>query len=242
MGLVTAVVLIHGGSFAGSCWELVVDELRRRGTPVLAVDLPGRRARPALPEGVTIDQAAASVVADIDAAGFDDVVLVGHSLAGASMPATIGELGDRVRHAVFVACTVPDHGRSCLDMLPSDMQQFARSALEAGEVGMLSPEMARHVFGNDLNDEQFAWMLERMVPEGAPGLLLEPVDLSPLRSAFPRTWVRPLRDAIVDPEGQLRFAATVGDCEVIDLDAGHMCMISQPEKLADIIDHIAQRA
>jgi len=82
---VMPVVLVHGGSFGKSCWDLLVDHLRG---PVLAVDLPGRGAHPAPLRSVTIASAAASVVADVDAAGFDDVVLVGHSLAGCSMPAT----------------------------------------------------------------------------------------------------------------------------------------------------------
>jgi len=76
---------------------------------------------------------------------------------------------------------------------------------------------------------------------GARGsaLLLQPVDLSPLRSPVPRTWVRPLRDAIVDPEKQLEFAGNVGNCDVIDMDAGHMCMISQPAELASMLNQIA---
>jgi hypothetical protein len=55
-----------------------------------------------------------------------------------------------------------------------------------------------------------------------------------------RTWVRPLRDAIVEPAKQLRFANNVGPCDVIDLDAGHMCMITQPQSLAAILDGIAR--
>jgi pimeloyl-ACP methyl ester carboxylesterase len=227
----TPVVFVHGGTFAGSCWDLVLDHF---DVPVLAVDLPGRGAHPAPLASVTIDTAAASVVADVDAAGFDDVVLVGHSLAGCSMPATIGLLGNRVRHAVFVACTVPEHGKSCSDMLPADIQAFARAGLEAGEPGVLSAEIAKAFFGNDLDDAQCAWMIERMVPE-APRLLTEAVDLSPLRSSMPRTWIRPLHDAIVDPAEQLRFASIVGDCAVVDLDAGHMCMISKPGALAALI-------
>jgi len=235
----TPVVLVHGGSFGGSCWDLVVERL---DAPVVAVDLPGRGAHPAPGETVTIDSAAASVAADVDAAGFDDVVLVGHSLGGCTMPATIGLLGDRVRHAVFVACTVPDHGTSCIDALPDDVREFARRELEIGNPGVMSAEMARDIFGNDLDEEQFAWCMERMVPE-APGLLMQRVDLGPLRSTMPRTWVRPLRDAIVAPERQLDFAATVGgECEMIDLDAGHMCMISKPRELAAIVDGIAQAA
>ena len=234
--VVTPVVLVHGGSYGASCWDPLLDHLRG---PVLAVDLPGRGAHPAPLRSVTIESAAASVVADVDAAGFDDILLVGHSLAGCSMPATIGLLGSRVRHAVFVACSVPEHGKSCVDTLPADLQAFARANLETGEPGVLSADMARAMFGNDLDEAQFAWMMDRMVPE-APRLLTEPVDLSPLRTAMPRTWVRTLHDAIVDPTEQLRFAANVGGCRVIDFDAGHMCMISKPGELAAIIGGIAE--
>ena len=56
---------------------------------------------------------------------------------------------------------------------------------------------------------------------------------------MPRTWVRTLRDLIVAPDKQLRFAENVGDCPVVDLDAGHMCMVSQPEALAAILNPLA---
>jgi pimeloyl-ACP methyl ester carboxylesterase len=223
---VTPVVLVHGGSFAGSCWDLLLPHL---DGPVLAVDLPGRGAHPADLAAVTIGSAAESVVADIDAAGFDDVVLVGHSLAGCSMPATIGLLGDRVRHAVFVACTVPEDGTSAFDTLDAEVQDRAGS-------GGLDEDVVRAMFGNDLDDEQFAWCMSRNVPE-AMGLVTGRVDLAPLRaSSAPRTWVRPLLDGIVAPAKQLRFAANVGRCDVVDLEAGHMCMIGAPAELAAIID------
>jgi pimeloyl-ACP methyl ester carboxylesterase len=231
----TPLVLVHGGSFAASCWDLVVEQLEG---PVLAVDLPGRGAHPAPLDTVTIETAAVSIAADVDAARFDDIVLVGHSLAGCSMPATIGRLGDRVRHAVFVACTVPEDGTSALDTLDPEVQEFARAGLESGAPGVMPPELAREFFGNDLDDEQFAWCLERMTPE-APKLVTQSVDLAPLRSNMPRTWLRPLRDAILPPEKQLRFAHNAGDCELVDLDAGHMCMISEPRELASILQGIA---
>jgi hypothetical protein len=80
-----------------------------------------------------------------------------------------------------------------------------------------------------------------MVPE-APQLTIAPVDLAPLRQPFPRTWVRTLKDAIVAPDKQLRFARNVGDCPVIDLDAAHMAMISQPSELARVLNGIAAAA
>ena len=98
--------------------------------------------------------------------------------------------------------------------------------------------VAKLVLGDDLGDARFAWCVERLVPE-APRLTTDPVDLSPLRSAMPRTWIRTLQDVILAREKQLRFAENVGNCTVIDLDAGHMCMVSQPEALASMLAQIA---
>jgi hypothetical protein len=98
----------------------------------------------------------------------------------------------------------------------------------------MDPAMARIVLGDDLTDQQFAWCLDRLVPE-APRLTTDPVDLSPLHSSLPRTWIRTLQDIIVPAAKQLRFAGNVGNCPVVDIDAGHMCMVSQPATLASLL-------
>ncbi|MGA8371747.1 MAG: alpha/beta hydrolase [Acidimicrobiales bacterium] len=228
----TPLVLIHGGGLDSRCWGRLVPHL---AGSVLAVDLPGRGAHPAPLDAVGFDECAASVRDDIDAAGFDSVVLVGHSLAGCSMPAMVALLGERVRGLVFVACTVPEDGRSAFDTLDPDIQAMIRDAREPLEPGPMDPALAKIVLGNDLDDEQFAWCAERLVPEAAR-LSTDPVDLSPLRAATPSTWVRTLQDLIVAPAKQSRFADNVGNCPVVDIDAGHMCMVSQPVTLAGILN------
>ena len=42
--------------------------------------------------------------------------------------------------------------------------------------------------------------------------------------------VRTLHDIIVPPEKQDRFAANVGNCTMVDVDFGHMCMVGSPPK------------
>jgi pimeloyl-ACP methyl ester carboxylesterase len=225
------LVLVHGGGFDSRCWELLVPRL---AAPVIAVDLPGRGRRPAAPESVTFADCAQAIVEDIDAAGFEEVVLVGHSQAGCSLPRVMALLGERVRHAVFVAALVPEDGRSSMQELTPHVSGMIDDHVERRRDTM-DPAMAKVVFGNDLDDDQFAWCLARLVPE-PPGLPNEPVELSGLRESTPRTWVRTTRDAILPPDMQLRFVERVGRCPVIDLDAGHMCMISQPEALAAILE------
>jgi pimeloyl-ACP methyl ester carboxylesterase len=210
--------------------------------PSIAVDLPGRGAHPADLRSVTFADCAESVRADADAAGFDDIVLAGHSLAGCSMPSMIELLGDRVRHAVFVACTVPETGKSAFDTLDPEVQAMARAGMAAaGDVQprALDGELATLVLGNDLTEQQLAFCLERLVPE-APGLSDSPVDLAPLRADLPSTWVRTLQDMIIAAHKQSQFAKNVGpNCRVLDLDAGHMCMVGRPEQTAAILDEIA---
>src|SRR6516165_9693223 len=116
----TPMVLIHGGGFDSRCWDLLLPCL---SGPAVAVDLPGRGRRPAAPESVTFADCAQAVVEEVDAAGFDEVVLVGHSQAGCSLPWMMARLGDRVRHAVFVAALVPGHGISPMQELAPDVTQ-----------------------------------------------------------------------------------------------------------------------
>src|SRR3954470_14389164 len=154
------VVLVHGGGLDGRCWD---PTRALMSAPSIAVDLPGRGAHPADLRSVTFADCAESVRADVDAAGFDDVVLAGHSLAGCSMPSMIDALGDRVRHAVFIACTVPETGRSAFDTLDPEVQAMARAGAAAmrdgAEPRRMDDELARLVLGNDLTDEQLAFCL-----------------------------------------------------------------------------------
>lgn len=226
-------VLIHGGTFDGRCWDLLTPHL---DGPVLAVDLPGRGKHAVPLDEVNLEACADAVVADIEEAGYDEVVVVGHSMAGITMPGVIGRLGDRVRHAAFVACTVPPDSGTILDTLDPSIGDMARENTSA-EPALPSPEVTALVLGDDLTRDQLQWCSDRMVPE-AIRLISEPVDLSPLKAPVPRIWVRTLGDRILDPAKQLAFARNVGDCPVVDVDAGHMCMVSKPEELAAILNQL----
>jgi pimeloyl-ACP methyl ester carboxylesterase len=234
-GFMTPIVLIHGGGFDGRCWDLVVPLLE---APALAVDLPGRGRRPAPPDSVSLEACADAVVADADAAGFDEIVLVGHSLAGCSMPFVAQRLGARVRHAVFVACTLPDEGASAFDTLDPEIQSMIDAAGPSPEPTLMNDDLARLVLGDDLDDQQLAWCVERLVPE-APGLIRDSVSLEGLKGVA-ATWLRTERDEILPPDKQSQFIRNVPDCRVVDVDAGHMCMVSRPAAVADLLNEIGR--
>ena len=77
--------------------------------------------------------------------------------------------------------------------------------------------------------------MARLVPE-AMGVISEPMDLEVLPDQIPCTYVRLLRDARLTLDAQDRMAANLGEVRIVDLDAGHMAMISRPAELAAILE------
>jgi len=235
------IVLVHGGTFAGSCWDPLLPHLQ---APAVAVDLPGRGSRPGDVDTITLADFTEAVVSEIDAAGWDRTLLVGHSMAGLTLPRVAAERAGDLAGIVFVSCAVPEHGQTAAEAtdpgIREDAEQSADAAAPDGEPAVPGDDFFRRMFGNDLDDEQFAYMLGLMVPE-AFGVLQEPTDLSGLEHPIPRFWVRLTLDGIIPPAQQDVNLTHVGGAEVIELEAGHMAMIGRPAELAAILDDIAER-
>ena len=230
-------VLVHGGGFGASCWDPLVPLLEGH---VHAVDLPGRGGTPGDLAAVGIADFVEAVVTEIVANDLVGVTLVGHSMAGLTLPGVAERATPRLRRLVFISCAVPPHGSSLAEVLGSLSPTVAAIADGLGDEvvdpgGSLHPDLARAMFCNDMNEEEAAFTLERLVPE-ALGVLAEPADLTGLRHPVPRTYVRLTRDASISPEAQDQMIANLGGAEVIDLDAGHMAMISRPDELASLLN------
>jgi len=232
-----ALVLVHGGGFAGSCWDPMIPLL---DGPTYAVDLPGRGANPADLTTVSVAQFVNAITDLIRAADLEHVVLVGHSMAGLTLPGVAEAIPHRLARLVFVSCAVPPHGTSLADVL-SNFSPTVRTVVDSmgdaaiNSQGALHPDVASVMFCNDMDDAQTAYTLDRMVPE-ALGLIGEPADLTGLRHPIPRTYVRLGQDASIGLHAQNAMIANLGGTEVVDLDAGHMAMISRPAALAEILN------
>ena len=86
-------VLVHGGAHGAWCWERMIPHLRG---DAIALDLPGRGSKPAALESVTADDWADSVAKEITDRDLNAVILVGHSLAGITLPRVAERVPDRL--------------------------------------------------------------------------------------------------------------------------------------------------
>ena len=70
----------------------------------------------------------------------------------------------------------------------------------------------------------------------------QPVSLSGFRHGVPSTWVKLTGDIAFPLEVQDEMAARAGCREVVEIDCGHMAMITRPDDLAGILNRIHTEA
>ena len=142
-----SLLCLHGGAHGAWCWERVLPHLE---TPARAIDLPGRGSRPAPLESVTLDDWVDAVVEEIRTSGETPTVLVGHSLAGITMPRVAERIPELLSHLVFIACTVPEEGRTVLEDLAPNVERLARDNLDNPVALKMPDEIATAMFCNDM--------------------------------------------------------------------------------------------
>ena len=237
-----ALVLVHGGGLAADCWDLTVEEIRRLAPEltVLAPDLPGRRNKPGDLTTACIDGWVDSVVSDIENAALDDLVIVGHSLAGVTVPGVVTKLGSaRVREMILATAQVPANGSALVDTFPGALSWYlsrtAKRYVQEGRSGGLTTALARFVLCMGMTPAQRRFMLARSCQE-SPSILIEKVDRSGMPDEVPRTWILTRRDRSVSMKVQHECIAALGGVQtLIEIDTCHMLMVSEPERLAEIL-------
>jgi pimeloyl-ACP methyl ester carboxylesterase len=148
---IPALVLVHGGGFAADSWELTVAEVRRLAPElnVVPLDMPGRRHVPGDLREMLVADYVDSLVGDIENAGLEDLVIVGHSLGGMMLPGVVTKLGAaRVREMIFAAALLPAEGTSIVDSSPWLVAKFARRRANKGVPSPVPKWMSRFVYMN----------------------------------------------------------------------------------------------
>lgn len=177
-----------------------------------------------------------SVVIDIDEAGLGDIVIVGHSMAGVTVPGVVAKLGSaRVREMILATAFVPPQGSAIVGTLDGPLAWFARRGARIGKPMTVPKFVARHAFCNGMTPQQRRLTLSRLYPESAR-IPAEPVDRSDLPIDVPRTWILTTRVRALSVSSQQASIEALGGVEtVIRIDACHDVMISHPDRLAQIL-------
>jgi pimeloyl-ACP methyl ester carboxylesterase len=223
--------LVHGGAHGGWCWELLVPELERRGHAAVAPDLPIEDDAAGALEN-------ARVVVDAIPPDEDDVVVVGHSMGGLTIP-LVAQMRP-VRRLVYLAAQVPALGMSNLEYLATEpdavvfagAENLAAGEIPAADDQVLSWERAKAGFYHDVDDEVARHAWERFRRQSFTVMTERtPLEVWP---EVPATYIVATEDRAVGQEWSRRRAMEIG-ADLIEVEGSHSPFYSRPGELADIL-------
>ncbi len=233
-----ALVLVHGGGLAADSWELTVDEIHQQEPEltVVTLDMPGRRGKPGDLRTMTIADYVDSLVGDIESAGLEEIVIVGHSMGGITLPGVATRLGaSRVREVIFAAAFLPPEGSSIADSLPWFLARIARRFVKGGVPRETPRLLARFGYLNGVPSHRRRFMTGKLYPESLR-ILTERISLRGMPEDIPRTWILTLRDRALSPKVQRKYIEAIGGVQaLIEFETCHCLMVSEPERLAEIL-------
>lgn len=229
MGTVTTYGLVHGAYHGAWCWSDVVTELERRGHRALTVDLPSED-----PTAAGREYAAAALEA-FSSAG-EDLVLVGHSLGGLTIPLVAA--ARPVAHLVFVAAMLPRVGRSLDEVLAEEADMVLPGPphgayVDAAGLVRFHPEVAAAWFFADCSPAVAARAAARLRGQWW-GISNE---VTPLQAwpDVPMTYVLGVADPVINPAWSRRVVPAVLGGRPVELPGGHSPFLARPGELVDAL-------
>jgi pimeloyl-ACP methyl ester carboxylesterase len=226
---VTTFALVHGAWHGAWCFERLVAELQRRDHEAFAIDLPAT--------DVTAGNVAYAGVIEAALPAGDDVVLVGHSLAGLSVPLVAARRP--LRLLVYLCALIPEPGRSLVDRLrtgePIFVEGFSDTVVRDDEGRSYWPdrEAAIHDLYDDCPRGDAEAAFARLRPQARlPSIEACPLDTLP---AGPAAYLLAAGDHSIHPAWSRSAARERLGVQAIELPGGHSPFLSRPRELADLL-------
>lgn len=235
----TVYVLIHGAWHGGWCWKRVAERLRAQGHVVYAPSLTGSGERKhLLAPTVGLDTYVQDIVNLIHYEELTDVVLVGHSAAGAAISKAAESVHQVLKNLVYVDAAVVPSGRSMFEVFPPQWTEGMRaSARTRGEGWYMPPEeeMIFSFFASDCNEADKQWLWRMVTPQPIKPYE-DKVDLSQFyKLSLAKTYIRCSKSQAGIP----RNVAEKFGMNYVEIAAGHDPMVSQPEQFTAILSQLA---
>jgi pimeloyl-ACP methyl ester carboxylesterase len=214
------VVLVHGAWADGSSWSEVIPRLQAAGLHVIAVQNP-------------LTSLADSVAETRRVLALQDgpTVLVAHSWGGT----VISEVGTdpKVSALVYVAARAPDADEDFVALSAKFPTMPVRAGVQDhGGVTTISEDAFVKYFANGVPHDQ-AEVLYAVQGPTAASLFSGRTDAAAWH-AKPSWYAVSKRDETIAPDLE-RFLAKRMKATTVELEAGHLSLVSHPKEIADLV-------
>lgn len=238
-------LLLHGAYHGAWCWAAVSRKLVEMGHRVLAIDLPGHGASRFDRARANLDLYADALVDVIEREGFSDLVLTGHSMAGAVLTLAAPRVAARLKRLIFVNAAVLRDGERLADYIPKERRPLIEQAMATPDrciaISDAFKERFRATFIQDASRDLQDFVLAALSPQPA-ATYLSPIANAPFFSLdLPMSWVVLEDDLALDPlRWHPLFSSRLKNPSIRSIKSGHEVMFTKPVELAHALDELAR--
>jgi pimeloyl-ACP methyl ester carboxylesterase len=237
------LLLIHGAWGGAWVYEETLSRLRELGHKATAIDLPGHGQNKASIPEVTMEAYVQTVVDAVEAIE-GQVVLAGHSLAGAVVSQVAERIPHKIERLIYVAAILPKNGDSALGIMQSDAGGELLAQLEFSEDQTyvnVPKDVVKSVLLHDVKEpERLATFLPHFGMRQATEPFTSKASLTDADfGSVPKTYIRASIDKVLSPALQNEMIKNWSVDQVLTLESGHFPLLSVPKKLVTALHSAA---
>ena len=235
-------VLVHGAWLAPYAWSSVNEKLLKTGQQVIVIELPGHGADATPPQSLSLDTYRDHIIKEISGVE-GKVILVGHSLAGVIISVVAEAVPEKIEKLIYVGAYVPANGQSVLDLASTDAKSLLGAAIVPSEDQLtldVKHEAIIAIFCVDAAPSVQQSLLKNYKPEPAIPFTIKAELSNGNFGNSEKIYVHTMQDRAISPELQKQMVAVGSIQRTYELDSSHTPFLSMPEKLTDLLLHIAQ--
>ncbi len=222
------IVLVHGAWADGSCWDGVIERLQADGYHVTAPQFP-------------MTSLAADVARLREVLKLQDgpTVVAGHSYGGQIITA-LGPDAPNAAALVYVAAFGIDEGESLGALLAQGPTPPALQHLFTDPNGLVWLPQDDFVTHFAVGVDPVRARVLHAVQQPVAGAAFGDVMGIPAWKSLPSWFLVAAGDQAIPPEAERQFAGRMG-AATIEVDAGHLAMVTHPGETADLIKAAAEK-
>lgn len=226
-------VLIHGAGLGAWIWEDLISNL---DYPSLAIDLPGRGQHADISTAnLSLNQYVESVLFDINQFSPAKLIIVAHSISGVIGIEIANKLQNRVIGFIAISASIPSTNGSYISSLPFFTGLFLRVMLMFA--GTRPPaSVIQGGLCNDLDDKCTSRIIDHFIPESKK-LYTDKLQTQGIPDNS--LYIHLKKDLALIESIQVYMIKNLHAKQVIDIDSGHLPMLSKPNELAQILNTFA---
>jgi pimeloyl-ACP methyl ester carboxylesterase len=228
------LAFIYGAGLGTWIWN---DLSHSIDTPCLFLDYPGRNPDSKSNKGLTIHDYSDFLSTKINNWHCDKIIIIAHSIGGVIALDTLKKLTPKLIGFVAISASIPNNGESFLSSFPLIGKILMKCIFRI--LGTRPPELViKKGLCNDLSMEIADEVFSRFTPES---LRIYEQKITYNLPDIPKLYIKLTNDAAYGIQLQEKAIEHLKPKTVIELNSGHLPMISKPDDIAKIINEFISK-